>query len=151
MNLHAVLHDPASARAIEYWPIVSLCWVDPDYGMIHPNEARLGQIALAPMPAVDLMAQWLLPQVRGRLPGFTLLGIQASPEVIQRFGVLAWDACPEGVTARVAYQDRGAVIEEEFVAVKVLRTCPTTGPLGGATQINWGFERIASYLSLIHI
>ncbi len=50
VNLHAVLHDPASARAIEYWPIVSLCWVDPDYGLIQPNEARLGQIALPRCP-----------------------------------------------------------------------------------------------------
>jgi hypothetical protein len=145
VTLHSVLHDPASGRAIEYWPVASLCWVEPDYGLMRPNDARLGQIALPPMPAADLMARWLLPQVRGHLPGFTLLGIQSSPELVQRFGMQAWDARPEGVTARVTWNDRGAPIEEEFVAVKVLRTCPTTGPLGGATQINWGFELIASY------
>ena len=145
VSVHALLHDPESGRAIEFLPVASLCWVDPDYGLMRPNEARLGQIALPPMPAGDLMAQWLLPQVRGHHPGFTLLGIRSSPELMERFGMQVWDAYPEGVTARVSWYDRGVPMEEEFVAVKVLRTCPTSGPLGGATQINWGFERIASY------
>ncbi len=145
ITLRSIVYDPASPHAMEYWPAASLYWIDPDYGMLRPNEPRLGQVALPPTSAAELMGTWLLPQVRGRMPGFTLLGVQPSPEVIGRFGVQAWDAQPEGVTARIAYEDRGVPVEEEFVAVKVLRTCPTTGPLGGATQINWGFERIASY------
>jgi hypothetical protein len=145
VTLHCVLRDPATLRAIEFWPLLSLFWIDPDLGLVAPNTPRFGQIALPPMLAADLLARWLLPQIRGRQPGYQLVDLRPSPELPARFGAAAFDPSTEGVTARVAYHDGATPMEEEFVAVKVLRTCPTTGPLGGATQINWGFERVASF------
>ena len=68
VTLHCLLYDPPSGRAMEFWPIASLCWVVPDVGFLRAGEARLGQVSLPPM-AADLMGAWLLPQVRGRLPG----------------------------------------------------------------------------------
>lgn len=145
VTLRCVVRDPASPRAMEFWPTLSLFWVEPDMGFVAPDTFRNGQVALPPMPAAELMARWLLPRVRGSLPGFQITAVQHGPDLAQRFSLDPWDGQPEGVVARVTYQDQGAWVDEEFAAVKVLRACPTTGPLGGATQLNWGFERLASF------
>lgn len=145
VTVRCELRDPTGARTITHWPIASLYWVVPELGMVRPGAMRNGQVCMPPTSAGELLARWILPQVRGHLPGFAITEVRPSPELPQRFQMQAWDAQPEGVTARVFYEESGALFEEEFVAVKVLRTCPTSGPFGGATQINWGFERIASF------
>ncbi len=140
--------DAQSGAVVEMLPDESFCWVEPFMGFAQPGQENgQGQITLAPMPAAETMARWVIPRYRGQARGLRLLNTNPMPLLAQNLGVAPRAGCAmEGVQARIEYEDGGTPFEEEFFGLQVRYDgIPSYGAAGTLMQYNWGFERLFSF------
>ncbi len=148
VKVSARIAHPHTAAMVEVWPVEQFCWIEPNMGFYQPgHDVGGGSVLLPPMPAPEAMTRWLIPKLRGNVPGLQIVGAGAMPQLAQMLNVNAASTGGvfEGAGAKVQYVAGGRMLEEEFYGLKVsFQGIPTYGAAGCLTQYNWGLSNLFS-------
>lgn len=141
--------DPTGSAVLEFFPVEWFCWIEPDMGFYRQGQdLNDGMFLLRPMPATDLLTQWVVRKHRGGAQNLRLVGARVVPHLAETLGAAPQQGVArEGASARVEYTDpSGRPVEEEFFGLKVtFDGIQTYGAAGCLTQYNWGFARLFSF------
>lgn len=141
----AQAYNPAGTEAVEFLPPELYFWLNEGVGYYMPGQDVQGTLFLAPMPAADALAQWVIPKYRGNRQGLRIVGGGPVPQLAQRLGVNLGGARTEDAYVRLEYTENGRLFEEEFYGMKFSQDAPYYGPQGMWLQVNWGFLRLLSF------
>jgi hypothetical protein len=137
--IYGATWNPNGVEAFEFLPVEGCYWLEPNYGFQAVGQQRFGLTLLPPMPAAEMMTQWLIPKYRNNRLNLRLVGVQPIPNLAQMLNAVELQNMQtEGVAARVEYLENGYRFEEEFYA------CRYQFPpaYGAVTQHNWGLVRV---------
>ena len=135
VHASAGAENPADAQAFYLFPSLDLFWLLPT-GYYRQGQNYLGQIYAQPMRPEALLAKFA-EQMRGRQPGFRVIGSKSLPGLAAALNLPASNA-QQGVGLKVSYELDGKPIEEEFYGVYYHADIPYDGPQGRTWQTNWG-------------
>ena len=143
--VYAATFNPQGAEAFEFLPVEPCYWLEPNYGFQPVGQQKFGLTLLPPMPAVEMMARWLIPKYRNNRQQLQIMGVQPIPHLAQMLNAVELQSLPtEGVSARISYVENGYAFEEEFYG------CRYQFPpnYGATTQHNWGLVRVFAFRTL---
>lgn len=143
--VYAATYNPQGPEAVEFLPVESCYWLEPNYGMQPVGSQRFGLTLLPPMAAAEMMTRWLIPKYRSNRQGLQILTVQPIPQLAQLINAVELQTLPtEGVGARISYHENGYPFDEEFYACRY-----QFPPHYGATvQHNWGLVRVFAFRTL---
>lgn len=142
---YARTFNPRGTEALEFLPAESFFWTEPDYGLYQQGQNIEGQVFLQPMPAANVMTNWVVPKYRGNRPGLRIASVSPVQQLARRIGLNVPGLMSDDVCAKVEYSENGRLFEEEFYGMQTLQRVPYHGPQGTTFQINWGFVRLFSF------
>lgn len=148
VRLAARVSHPEGVASVDLYPIEWFCWVEPNLGFYREGQdLGDGTSLLRPMPAAEAMGRWVLPKLRGRAEGLTVLGMTPLPRLADALGSkISGGARTEGVCAKLAYRENGLDVVEELYGLRAeFEGIPTYGAAGVLVQTNWGFARLFGY------
>jgi hypothetical protein len=136
VTLHAITYNPQTHEAIEFLPVESFFWLEPNY-MTVEGQMHLGQVCLYPRPAFQALLDWVLPKYRGNRPGLRVVQAGPMPELPQMLGMPLGGVPHEGAGLKVEYSEGRVLLDEEFYGVVTYQQ--------NGTQTNWGFANLLSF------
>ncbi|HLY07739.1 MAG TPA: hypothetical protein VKW04_00415 [Planctomycetota bacterium] len=138
---------PTGIELVNFLPVDSFVWVEPNYGMLQPGTPSLGKLCLPPMPAAKAMQQLVIPKYRGKCQGLKVVSVVPLPGIAKFLGANSGGLPIEEVCATIEYDERGQRIVEEIYGVKITRNVPYYGPQGMSMEIQWGFPKLFTFRS----
>ncbi len=146
VTLWATAYNLNGLEAVEVFPVDAFYWIEPDYGYNQQGQNSLGQTCLRPMPAPDVLMNWVLPKYRGNRQNLRVLGTVPMPDLPQKINFNLAEAQIESVAVKIEYAENNHIIEEEIYGVKTTQQAPPSYGAGGMLiQTNWGFARLFSF------
>ncbi len=135
--------NPARPEGVTFFPRVACYWLQGASAFNRPGQKALGQLNVYPMPPAEALRSAIVQFYHPNQPGLKLVGMREMPKLA---ATLKMD--PKnftGIGIKVAYQENGQAMEEEFYALGYLNQIPYDGPQGHSVQTNWGLERVHSF------
>ena len=145
LTAYAQIYNPAGTEVVEFLPAEQYFWLNEGVGFYMPGQDYYGTPFLMPMPAMDALAQWVVPKYRGNRQGLRVVGASPVQQLAQKLDITEGTGVTEDACVKVEYAEHGRLYEEEFYGMKFSQDVPYYGPQGMMVQINWGFARLFSF------
>jgi hypothetical protein len=136
---------PTGIELVNFLPVESFYWLEPNYGMLQPGSNPLGQTCMPPTPAAEAIRSWVIPKYRGKCQGLKIVSVVPLPGIANFLGANSGGLPIEEVCATIEYDEKGHRVEEEIYGIKMTQSVPYYGPQGMTMQINWGFPKLFSF------
>jgi hypothetical protein len=145
VTAYAQVYNPSGTEAFEFLPAEYFFWINEGYGFYQQGQDVMGQVFMPPMPAGDVMTQWVIPKYRRNRPGLKIVAVRPLPQLARGIALDLGGAPSEGVCVKSEYAENGRLFGEELYGIKLTQEVPYYGPQGMMIQINWGFARLFSF------
>src|SRR4051812_37156043 len=145
VTAYAQVYNPSGTEAFEFLPAEYFFWINEGYGFYQQGQEVMGQVFMPPMPAGEVMTQWVIPKYRRNRPGLKIVAVRPLPQLARGIELDLGGTPSEGVCVKLEYAENGRLFEEELYGIKLTQEVPYYGPQGMMIQINWGFARLFSF------
>jgi hypothetical protein len=135
--------NPSRPEAVLFFPKTACYWLEGAAARNRPGTRALGQINVAPIQPAEALRQAVLKIYRPNVPGLQIVGERELPGLA---AMLRSDPTKNrGIGLKIAYNEHGVAMEEEFYALYYYMPLGYDGPQGHTVEIDWGLDSVHSF------